>query len=64
MDGVTNTSGMTASEATALSLTKIQQQVVSTLLQSTLASQQKQILDLISLALKQNGIGNAVDVFA
>ena len=64
MDGVTNTSGMTASEATALSLTKVQQQLVSTLLQSTLASQQKQILDLISLALKQNGIGNAVDVFA
>lgn len=64
MDSVTNTSGMTASEATALSLTKVQQQLVSTLLQSTLASQQKQILDLISLALKQNGIGNAVDVFA
>ena len=64
MDGVTNTSGMTASEAIALSLTKVQQQLVSTLLQSTLASQQKQILDLISLALKQNGIGNAVDVFA
>lgn len=64
MGGVTNTSGLSAQEAVALSLAKVQQQTVSTLLQNAFLSQQKQILALISMVMQQNGVGNSVDVFA
>lgn len=61
--GETTGVSLQSSEVTAFKYAKVQQQVVSALLQSLVTSQ-KNMLDVLAQMLQQQGIGNSVDVFA
>lgn len=52
-----------SADVTALKYAKVQQQVVSALLQSLVTSQ-KNMLDVLTQMLQDQGIGASVDVFA
>lgn len=61
--GETTGVNLQSSEVMAFKYAKVQQQVVSALLQSLVTSQ-KNMLDVLTQMLKEQGIGASVDVFA